>query len=78
MILLIAALFAVMCLTGPSAAQAPQGMHPEGNLLTLNSEADMQLIDIIVQYPVVITPKINESKDFYVNNFGFDTIFESD
>lgn len=38
----------------------------------------MPAIDITTQYPVVITPKFKECKDFYVKNFGFDIVFESD
>lgn len=38
----------------------------------------MQTIDISTQYTVVVTPKFKECKDFYVQNFGFDIVFESD
>jgi len=38
----------------------------------------MQIKDVTMQYPVVITPKIEECKNFYVKNFGFDILFESD
>jgi catechol 2,3-dioxygenase-like lactoylglutathione lyase family enzyme len=38
----------------------------------------MQTINITAQYPIVITPKIEECRRFYTENFGFDTIFESD
>ena len=38
----------------------------------------MQTIDVTVQYPVIITPKIEECRDFYVGHFGFDVVFGSD
>lgn len=38
----------------------------------------MQTIDITVQYPVIITPKIEECRDFYIGHFGFDVVFEAD
>lgn len=38
----------------------------------------MQTIDITMQYPVVITARLEECKNFYVKNFGFDVLFESD
>jgi len=38
----------------------------------------MQTIDITVQYPVIITPKIEECRDFYIGHFSFDVVFEAD
>lgn len=38
----------------------------------------MQTIDVTVQYPVVITPNIQECRDFYVGHIGFDVVFEAD
>ena len=38
----------------------------------------MQTIDVSVQYPVVITPNLEECRDFYVGHFGFDVVFEAD
>jgi catechol 2,3-dioxygenase-like lactoylglutathione lyase family enzyme len=38
----------------------------------------MQAIETTVQYPVVITPKLQECRDFYVGYFGFDVVFEAD
>ena len=38
----------------------------------------MQTIDVSVQYPVVITPNLEECRDFYVDHFGFDIVFEAD
>ena len=38
----------------------------------------MQTIGIITQYTVVVTPELEECKDFYIQNFGFDIVFESD
>lgn len=38
----------------------------------------MQTIDVTVQYPVIITPGIEECRDFYVGHFGFDVVFDSD
>jgi catechol 2,3-dioxygenase-like lactoylglutathione lyase family enzyme len=38
----------------------------------------MQAIEITVQYPVVVTPKLQECRDFYVGYFGFEVVFEAD
>ncbi|MDV4341619.1 glyoxalase [Methanoculleus sp. YWC-01] len=38
----------------------------------------MEPIDVSVQYPVVITPNLEECRDFYVDHFGFDIVFEAD
>lgn len=38
----------------------------------------MQKIDIVNQYPVIITTKLDESKSFYISHFGFEVVFEAD
>ncbi|KLK88865.1 hypothetical protein SZ63_05695 [Methanoculleus sediminis] len=38
----------------------------------------MPTIDVTVQYPVVITPNLEECRDFYVEHFGFDVVFDAD
>lgn len=38
----------------------------------------MPTIETKVQYPVVITPNVEECRDFYAGHFGFDVIFEAD
>ncbi len=38
----------------------------------------MQTIKITKQYPVVITPKFLECRDFYIRFFGFALVFDSD
>lgn len=38
----------------------------------------MRTIDVTVQYPVVITPNLEECRDFYVGHFGFNVVFEAD
>ena len=35
-------------------------------------------MDLTGYYPVICTPRLRESHEFYVRLFGFDTIFETD
>jgi len=44
----------------------------------MERRCDMQPIDATVQYPVVITPKLEECRNFYAKYFGFEIVFEAD